>query len=369
MDSAVAPNGPKATILIVDDMPENLGVLFELLRPHYRVQGAITGVEALRIAGIEPRPDLILLDVMMPGMDGYQVYERLAEDRLTHNIPVIFLTALGDARDEARGLALGAADYVPKPIRPEVVLARVRTQLEAKQARDWLRDQNAFLEAEVSRRMSENELIQTVSIRALAHLAETRDPETGSHIHRTQGYVRTLAQSMRDNPRYSAFLTDRNVDLLVRSAPLHDIGKVGIPDTILLKPGKLTPEEWAVMKTHARLGSDAIEHAEQDAERPVAFLTLAKEIAHWHHERWDGGGYPDGLVGDAIPMSARLMALADVFDALISRRSYKPPMPSEEAREHILQERGRHFDPDVVDAFAASFERFAAIASRFGEPT
>ena len=288
-------------ILIVDDAAENLHVLYELLRPHYRVLAANSGEGGLRVAHSEPTPDLILLDVMMPGMDGYAVLAKLRESSATRDIPVVFLTALADAGDEERGLQLGAADYITKPISPLVVLARVRTQLEAKQARDGLRNQNALLEAEVARRMAENDLTQRVSIRALAHLAETRDTETGNHIMRTQGYVQRLAVGLRQHPRFAATLSDRYIDLLSRSAPLHDIGKVGIPDYILLKPGKLTPDEMAIMQTHAALGSDAIEQAEGDIEMPLAFLATAKEIAHWHHEKWDGSGYPDRLAGEAIP--------------------------------------------------------------------
>ena len=316
-----------ATILIVDDSPENLMVLTELLSPSYRVLAAQSGEKCLRIASGKTRPDLILLDVMMPGMDGYEVLKHLRINPDTRRIPVVLLTALADLQSEEYGLSLGAADYITKPIKPAIVQARVRTQLEAKQARDGLQDQNAALEAEVARRMTENDLIQQVSIRALAHLAEIRDPETGNHILRTQAYVRLLASALASHPRFSDTLTPRYIDLLSRSAPLHDIGKVGIPDHILLKPGKLTPEEWQTMRTHAKLGSDAIEEAEQDIEQPLAFLTLAKEIAHWHHEKWDGSGYPDGLQGDAIPLSARLMALADVFDALINVRVYKPASP------------------------------------------
>ena len=297
-----------ATILIIDDAPENLHVLGELLRPLYRVLAATSGEAGLRVAGGKPKPDLILLDVMMPGMDGYAVLARLRENPATRDIPVVFLTALSSPQDEERGLKLGAADYITKPIQPAIVNARVRTQLQAKQSRDWMADQNAALEAEVARRMSENDLTQQVGIRALAHLAELRDPETGNHILRTSGYVRLLATGLQHHPKFSAALSKRQIDLLARSAPLHDIGKVGIPDHILLKPGKLTPDEWAVMQTHAKLGSDAIEQAEHDIEIPLAFLTVAKEIAHWHHEKWDGSGYPDGLAGEAIPLSARLMA-------------------------------------------------------------
>jgi putative two-component system response regulator len=371
MDRALAARPPavsveEAVLMIVDDVAENLLVLGELLQgAGYQVKVANSGHAALRGAAQEPRPSLILLDIMMPEIDGYEVLRQLRAAPATRDIPIIFLTALDDARDEERGLELGAADYITKPIKPAVVLARVRTQLQAKQARDGLHDQNAVLEAEVARRMAENEQIQTVSIRALAHLAEIRDPETGNHILRTQGYVRLIAERLIDHPRFAATLSERFIELLARSAPLHDIGKVGIPDHILHKPGKLGPAEWTIMKTHARLGAEAIELAERDIAEPVEFLALAKEITRWHHEKWDGSGYPDGLAGDAIPLSARLMTLADVFDALISRRVYKPAMPFAVARDVIAAERGRQFDPDVTDAFLSGFEEFAAIAQRY----
>jgi putative two-component system response regulator len=213
--------------------------------------------------------------------------------------------------------------------------------------------------------MTENDLTQQVSIRALAHLAEIRDPETGNHIRRTQGYVQRLATRLREHPRFAATLNEHYIDLLVRSAPLHDIGKVGIPDHILLKPGKLNADEWAIMQTHAKLGSAAIEEAERDIQMPLAFLSVAKEIAHWHHEKWDGSGYPDGLAGGAIPVSARIMAVADVFDALISVRVYKTAMPFSAARDIIAAGRGKHFDPDATDAFLADFADFVAIAEHY----
>ena len=365
--AVASPDHHSAVVLIVDDTPENLAVLGEFLQPNYRVLVANSGRRALAIATVNPQPDLILLDVMMPEIDGYQVLAELRQNPRTAQIPVIFVTAMDALEDEQRGLDLGAIDYITKPLRPPIVLARVRVHLELKAARDRLRDQNSFLEAEVARRMAENQLVQDVSIHALARLAETRDSETGNHIHRTREYVRALAVRLQGHPRFAAFLSDRTIRLLVKSAPLHDIGKVAIPDHILLKPGKLTAEEWELMKTHAQRGSEAIEQAERDAEQPVEFLALAKEIAHYHHEKWDGSGYPEGLAGDAIPIPARLMALADVFDALISRRVYKPPLPFAEARTLILAERGRHFDPDVVDAFAAVFDQFAVIARRYSD--
>jgi putative two-component system response regulator len=354
-----------AILLVVDDNPDNVALLAGLLQADYRVLAATSGRRALELARGEPQPDLILLDVMMPGMDGYAVLAALRDDPATRGIPVVFVTAMNATQDEERGLEEGAVDYITKPIRSPIVLARVRTQLELKRARDWLADQNVFLEEEVARRMEENQIVQDVSIHALGYLAEMRDPETGNHIRRTQGYVEALARHLQDHPRFAPILSEQFIRLLTKSAPLHDIGKVGIPDHILLKPGKLTAEEWAVMQTHAQLGAEAIEHAERIAEKPVAFLALAREIAHWHHEKWDGSGYPDGLAREAIPASARLMALADVFDALISPRVYKAPMPIEQAHGIIFEGRGRHFDPDVVDAFIAILDEFTAIAQRY----
>jgi len=362
------PDNPKTTLLIVDDAVENLAVLNTLLRPYYQVRAATSGEKALRIAATEPRPDLILLDVMMPGMDGYEVFERLRADPDTRGIPVIFLTAMDSTEAEIRGLAVGAVDYITKPIVPPIVLARIQTQLELKQARDRLADQNAWLESEILLRMAENEITQEVSIRALAHLAETRDPETGNHILRTQGYVYQLALHLRFHPRFANVLNHRYIQLLARSAPLHDIGKVGIPDAILQKPGPLTAEEWTIMRTHSKLGSEAIEMAEREAPQPVEFLALAKEIAHWHHEKWNGTGYPDKLAGDAIPVSARIMAVADVFDALISRRVYKKAMPIDEVQGIIAAGRGQHFDPDMADVFLAHFDVFCGIADRHSDP-
>lgn len=361
-----ADAGASTTILIVDDTPENLAVLSGLLSPSYRVRAVNSGVRALQAAAREPRPSLILLDVMMPELDGYQVIERLRAEPTTAGIPVIFVTALERSADEERGLALGAVDYITKPIKPAIVLARVKTHLELKAARDLLHDRNRTLENEVARRMAENARIQDVTIRALARLAEVRDAETGKHLRRTQGYVRTLAEELRAHPRFAAFLTPHTVELLAKSAPLHDLGKVGIPDQILLKTTALTSDEWRIMRTHCRLGYLALEQAEGDTEKPLEFLRMAKEIILHHHEKWDGSGYPEGLAGDAIPIAARLMALADVFDALIMKRVYKPAYAIESAVRIIEKERGGHFDPDVVDAFLARLDDFIAIAGLHG---
>ncbi len=375
-----AENKPGQTILIVDDTPQNLTILGELLQPYYRVRAANSGERALRAAGLQPRPDLILLDVMMPDMDGYAVMERLRADPVTRNIPVIFVTAMHGVESEEHGLELGAVDYITKPINPAIVLARVRTHLELKQARDRLSVENQWLEGEVARRMRENLLIQDLSVRALACLSEARDNETGLHIVRTQTYVELLARRLADHERFRDALAGDRLGMIVKAAPLHDLGKVGIPDGILLKPGKLTDEEFEIMKHHATIGADAIgkamaqasasagADAAESASRAFQFLGVAREIALGHHEKWDGSGYPQRLAGDDIPVSARLMALADVFDALMTRRVYKPPFSLEETTRIIRDGRGRHFDPDVVDAFMACRDAFADIAVRLADP-
>jgi len=355
----------RQTLLIVDDTPDNITLLSGLLKNRYRIKVATQGERALKIAAIDPPPDLILLDIMMPGMDGYEVCQRLKADPQTADIPVIFLTAKVQVEDEEKGLKLGAVDYITKPISPPVVLARVETHLTLKNARQFLQDRNAYLEEEVRRRTREVVAIQDVIIVAMASLAETRDNETGNHIRRTQHYVRALAKRLQTHPRFAQFLTDEAIELLFKSAPLHDIGKVGIPDRILLKPAQFTPEEFEVMKTHTTLGRDAILVAEKHLDLPHSFLRIAREIAYSHQEKWDGSGYPEGLSGDDIPISARLMAVADVYDALISQRIYKEGMPHEQAVAILREGRGTHFDPDVVDAFLEIAEEFRAIAARF----
>ncbi len=331
IDAAVPDGIERATILVVDDTPDNLTLMSGLLKDFYRVKVALNGRSALEIAKGDDKPDLILLDIMMPGLSGYDVLRELKTSPATRGIPVIFLTALSAAEDEKKGLDLGAADYITKPISPPIVLARVKTQLQNKAVADFLRDQNAYLEAEVGRRTSEISAIQDVTILAMASLAETRDSDTGNHIRRTQLYVRVLAEKLKTHPRFGYYLSDSMIELLYKSAPLHDIGKVGIPDRILLKPGRLTEDEFEVMKSHTRLGRDAIAHAEWKLGMQVDFLKCAKEIAYGHQEKWDGSGYPEGLSGEDIPIAARLMALADVYDALISRRVYKDGMPHEQA--------------------------------------
>ena len=355
----------KDTLLVVDDTPENLTLMAGLLRDEYRVKVATNGEKAISIARNEPHPDLILLDIMMPTVDGYEICRRLKAVPETRDIPVIFLTALTDLKDEKQGLEVGAVDYITKPISPPILMARVRNHLKLKQAADFLRDKNSYLETEVDRRTHQIRAVQEVTILALASLAETRDNDTGNHLKRTQEYIKCIALKLRSHEQFTSRLTESYLSMIVKSAPLHDIGKVGIPDSILLKPGPLSDAEFEVMKTHTTLGRMAIENAEQSLGYPVDFLRVAKEIALSHHERWDGSGYPAQLAGEEIPLSARLMAIADVYDSLISRRVYKEPMAHDEAVKVLVDARESQFDPIIIDAFCECLDDFKGIAARY----
>ncbi|HIJ83630.1 MAG: Response regulator [Magnetococcales bacterium] len=354
----------KPVILTVDDTPANIDVVKGVLSAEFLVQVALSGKMALKIIE-KTAPDLILLDIMMPEMDGYEVCRRIKAQDALCDIPIIFVTAMTDVEDEARGLSLGAVDYMTKPLSPSILLARVKTHLELKQSRDLLRRQNEILEKKVVERTRQMEELQDVTMVAMGSLAEARDPETGNHIRRTQHYLKLLANHLKDHPRFREVLSPENVTILFKSAPLHDIGKVGVPDYILLKRGKLTDTEFEQMKKHPLYGRDAIVSAEKSISYATNFLLFAKEIAFSHHEKWDGSGYPEGLKGDAIPVSARLMAVADVYDALVSRRVYKPPFSHERAVDIIRESRGSHFDPDVVDAFLEISTAFQEIALNF----
>ncbi|WP_020588488.1 response regulator [Desulfobacter curvatus] len=359
----------KQTILIVDDTPDNLAILGELLMPYYQVRVANSGPKALTAACTTPLPDLILLDIMMPGMDGYEVIKHLKNNPDTSDIPVIFITALDTCEDETKGFDLGAMDYISKPVRAPILLARVKGQLEIKAARDILRNQNNWLESEIQRRIRQYQKVQDISMRALASLAEARDDETGNHILRTQNYLQIIAEDLVDHSLYTDVLTQQTIEIYAKAAPLHDIGKVGIPDHVLYKPGKLTPEEWEIMKTHSQIGADAIQRAigNEDDKEAVDFLYVAMDIAGYHHEKWDGSGYPKGLASNHIPLAARLMSLADVFDALTSRRVYKSAYPMDVTVKIINEGRGVHFDPDIVDAFNRRMDDFQDIAARYKE--
>lgn len=358
----MAESADMQKVLIVDDTPENIQVLMETLKGKYKIVAAINGQKALQMAAMDPVPDIILLDIIMPGLDGYQVCEKLKSDEKTRNIPVIFVTAMSQEDDEQKGLDLGAVDYITKPFRPGIVKSRVQNHLELKRHRD-------HLEELVRERTKQLVLTQDATINSLATLAEYRDPETGGHIKRTQNYVKALAIKLQGHPKFGDFFNANTIEQLFKSAPLHDIGKVGVRDSILLKPGKLTDEEFEEMKKHTQYGSDTIFRVELELGDALAqsFLSFAREIAYTHQEKWDGSGYPQGLKGEEIPISGRLMALADVYDALISRRVYKPPFTHSKAVEVITEGKGLHFDPDIVDAFLDIHEEFRQVAIEYAD--
>lgn len=357
---------PKTTILCVDDTPANLFVLVELLKKSYRVKTATNGPQTLQIAKTSP-PDLILLDIMMPGMDGFEVCRRLKADPACREIPILFITAKTEVKDEAEGLSLGAADYIHKPISPPILLARVRHHLEIKSYNDLLRNRNQWLEDEVERRISELNRMQDATIHVITTLAEFRDTETGNHIRRTQGYIRLIADNLRILPEHAAYLTAARTAQIVTSAPMHDVGKIAIPDNILLKPGKLDAAEFAIMQLHAIRGYEILSRAKKNLGETGGFLEIAQQIARSHHEKWDGSGYPDGLAGTAIPLAARMMAVGDVYDAIRSERPYKKGMSHDEAFAILRESRGSHFDPQIVDIFLACDHQVQQIGAQWND--
>jgi putative two-component system response regulator len=356
----------RTTILVVDDTPANLSLISNLLKEHYRIKVANNGFKALELAHAAP-PDLVLLDIMMPDMDGFEVCRRLKADEKTRNIPIIFLTAKTEIEDEELGFSIGAIDFIHKPISPPIVMARVKTHLEISAWRDSLQNHNQWLQKQVEQRLSELNHLQDATIFVMVSMAEFRDETTGNHIRRTSEYVGMLAVELAKLPHYSELLTPNIIEQMKKSAPLHDIGKIAIPDEILLKPGKHTSEEFTIMKTHAQRGLDMLKQAGNHMGEHGNFLTIAMEIAGCHHEKWDGSGYPNALKGSEIPISARLMALADVFDALLDKRPYKKPMTIEQTTAIILEGKGTHFDPEVVEAFLRIYDKMLEVAAMWAD--
>ncbi len=353
----------KPLVMIVDDTPANLNLLANLLNTSYDIRVANNGAKALELAQVEPLPDAILLDVMMPIMDGWAVCEKLKSMEITAHIPIIFLTAKNTIEDEEYGLNLGAVDFISKPISPPIVLARLRTHLQNREYQRFLEDKTGWLEMEVQKKLTQVNRLQESSIMVMVSLAEFRDECTGWHIKRTQEYVKTIALELAKIPALTNLLTAEYIEKIFKSAPLHDIGKIGIPDNILLKPGKLTGPEFEIMKTHAAKGGGMLRKAQHYTFDDDDFLQVAIEIAHSHHEKWDGSGYPDKLVEEAIPLAAQIMAVADVYDALTTARPYKEPFSHESAYDMIVRDSGTHFSPMVVSAFIKCQPRIMEIAS------
>jgi putative two-component system response regulator len=359
------------SILIVDDNENIRGLLKNVLRfEGYETASATNGKEALEMLATDQKPDLILMDIEMPVMDGYQTCKEIRDNKEYSSIPIIVLTAVYNKNVIKKVLTIGANDYIAKPFEPEELLARISSHIRIKglmKERDWLYNQameyNIRLEQEVKERTWEIEDTQDATIIGFAKLAEYRDPETGLHLERIREYCKLVAEELMTNEKYKDLINKKYIDSIYKSSPLHDIGKVGIPDSILLKPGKLTQEEFEIMKQHSMIGGDAISEAEKRLRnKRLSFLAMGKVIAYYHHEKFDGTGYPQGLKGDKIPLSARIMALADVYDALISKRVYKEAWSHEATGEVIIKDSGRHFDPDVVDAFLKLKDEFLKIS-------
>ncbi len=333
------------TLLLVDDTPENIDILKGILGREYKLKVALNGERALKIA-LENPPNLILLDIMMPGMDGYEVCRQLKANKETRNVPVIFVTAKSQETDETLGFDVGGVDYITKPVSPLLVKARVKTQLD-------LANQNRVLEQKVRIRTAELEKTRLEIIRRLGRAAEYRDNETGLHVIRMSHYSQTIA--------LHAGWSEEDASILLQAAPMHDVGKIGVPDNILLKPGKLTDAEWVIMRDHPQVGADII------GKHSSELLQMAYTIALAHHEKWDGSGYPNSISKEEIPLSARIVAIADVFDALTSERPYKKAWPVEKAVAVIQEGSGKHFDPDLVKVFVNCLDELLTIKEKYKE--
>jgi len=335
----------KQTVLVVDDTPENIDVLVGTLKHDYNVKAAINGEMALKIVQTTP-PDIILLDIMMPGIDGYEVCRRLKEDYTTRHIPIMFITAKIGVEDEIKGFELGAVDYITKPISPPIVKARVHTHLA-------LYDQNRELDRKVHLKTRQLHETRLQIIQRLGRAAEYKDNETGMHVIRMSHYSRILGHAVG--------MSEIEVDMLMNAAPMHDVGKIGIPDSILKKTGKLDEDEFEIMKTHCEIGAEIIGN---DASE---LLKMAKVVALTHHEKWNGTGYPRGLAGEDIPRVGRIVAIADVFDALTSKRPYKEAWPVNDAIGFMKSEAGEHFDPHLVELFLEVMPEILVINEQFAE--
>jgi putative two-component system response regulator len=336
----------KRTILIVDDSPDNIDILRSILHKEYRVIVALNGATALKLTESMKLPDLILLDIMMPVMNGYELCQSLKYNIKTRNIPIIFVTAKEDVIDEAKGFELGAVDYITKPIRPAVVKARIRTHLA-------LYDQSRVLEEKVYQRTAELKETRLEIIRKLGLASEYKDNETGMHIMRISYFCRLLGSG--------AGLNEEENELLFQAAPMHDVGKIGIPDRILLKHGKLDAEEWEIIKEHTVIGANIMGNHNSD------LLKTAHSIALTHHEKWDGTGYPQGLSGNEIPLVGRIVALADVYDALTSKRPYKEAWPFDKTIAYIHENKSKHFDPNLTEIFLEKSSEILKISKEFSD--
>lgn len=347
-------------VMIVDDTPENLKILLKILQQEDYIVSAFPDAHMALSASERILPDLFLLDVMMPEMNGYELCKKLKASEKTNEIPVLFISALTGMEDRIEAFKVGGEDYITKPFYPEEVLARVRTHIDLYRMNKRLKDYNLSLQKQVTDKIMEIEEAKRASTFALAAATGKRDQETGEHIERVQKSCRYLAECLQESGIYCEYINEEYLNTIYFASPLHDVGKVGIPDQILQKPGKLTTEEFDVIKTHTLIGAEVIERV-QNQYPENRILEMGKTIALYHHEKWDGTGYPHGLKGEEIPLSARIMALVDVYDALRSERPYKKGMSHEVSIKIISEGAGKHFDPSIVEIFQLYHEDFMRI--------
>lgn len=339
-------------VLVIDDNVTNLKFAEKTLKPYYKVSLLISGAQTLKFLS-KNKPDLILLDINMPDMDGYETLIKIRENSELDNVPVIFLTDLSDSESEVRGIELGTVDFIIKPFIPQTMLSRVKMHLEFSEYKN-------DLENKVHEKTEIIEHLQDVMMLSLAELVECRDENTGGHVKRTAEYVKILTDEIVEEGLYSDILTPKYIRDIVRSAPLHDIGKIGINDATLLKAGSLDYEEFEHMKNHAELGGQTLQKMINETNGE-SFLYVAKDMAYYHHEKWDGSGYPSGLKGEEIPISARIMAVADVYDALTTKRPYKEAFEHETALKIIIDGKGKMFDPNIIDIFEKISYKFQLV--------
>ncbi len=359
-------------IMIVDDSEMNRDVLEHLFRNDYSLEMAVSGEECLEKLLVFC-PDLILLDIMMPDLNGYETCRKIKSSPVGDFTQVILISGKASSTERLEGYEAGADDYVVKPFEHDELLAKVRTHFKLRDslANLWaanarIQEFNSELEDLVAKRTEEIVETRDVAVFALAKLADSRDPETGAHLERMREYSQILAEQLSQNVLYTQQIDHQFLEDLYRSSPLHDVGKVGIPDAILQKPGRLTKEEFEIMTHHTVIGADALEEAAGRSESG-GFLNMAIDVARYHHEHFNGRGYPDGLAGSHIPLAARIVALADVYDALTSVRVYKKAFKPEKAKAMIVELRSRQFDPEVVDAFLIRYDDFLAVGASDGK--
>lgn len=353
----------EANIMVVDDSKVDQMIIQNILKGHHLII-AYDGLEAVKKVDEGENIDIIILDLNMPNMNGFEVLEYLKTHHNDKGIPVLILTNYEEIENEIKGLELGAVDYIRKPLNAASLLKRLEVHFNLFKARNEIKEYNMMLEGIVDKKSQQLLMTRDITINALVGILEVRDIESSNHTKRTKIMMKALCEHLSEKEAYKAYLTKDRIEAIFKTTPLHDVGKVGIPDSILLKPGKLTDDEYTLMKEHVRLGVDAI-NAEIEDEEVDSYLKTAMRIIGYHHEKYDGSGYPNGLIGKNIPLEGRLMAVIDVYDALTSKRIYKKAFPHDESLKMMTAEKGKHFDPDILEAFFEIKEEIHDIAIKY----